>query len=386
MGYQTRFDRSTTAYTRLKVMTDGILLQEISRDTDLNAYDVVIVDEVHERSLNVDFIIGYLRMLLARRPELRVVLMSATVEAERFQAFFGGAAVIEIPGATYPVAVRYRPLAVGADGGTDLNEGIVQAIVELDAETRGDILVFLPGEREITEASEALNAARFSATAVLPLYSRLGHAAQQRVFSAHRVRHIVLATNVAETSITLPGVHHVIDSGLARVGSYSPRSKLQRLPIAPISQASAEQRKGRCGRERPGICVRLYSAEQLARRPRYTEPEIRRSNLAGVILRLADLKLGSLEGFPLLDAPSGSAVNDGYLLLRELGALDQSRQLTPTGKLLARIPLDPRLARMILAAAEFDCLTEAVIIVSALSAGDVRERPREAHIAADTSH
>ncbi|MSR15068.1 MAG: ATP-dependent RNA helicase HrpA [Gammaproteobacteria bacterium] len=386
VGYQTRFEREAVSATRLKVMTDGILLQEISRDRELRSYDIVIVDEVHERSLNIDFLLGYLRTLLPRRPELRVILMSATFAVERFQAFFGNAAVLEIPGATHAIDMRYRPLTFEEDGSSDLNEAIVQSIKELDAEARGDILVFLPGEREIAEAAEAVNGARFQATEVLPLYARLSVAEQQKVFSPHQGRHIVLATNVAETSVTVPGIHHVIDSGLARLGSYSSRSKLQRLPVGAISQASAEQRKGRCGRERPGICVRLFSEEQFARRPPYTEPEIRRSNLAAVILRLADLKLGSLEDFPLVDSPTSPAIADGYQLLRELGALDHQRHLTPTGHQLARIPLDPRLAKMLASAAEFNCVREILVIVSALSAGDVRERPREARSFADIAH
>ena len=386
IGCQTRFDHRVSASTRLKVMTDGILLQEITRDPALKAYDLLIIDEVHERSLNIDFLLGYLRNLLPRRPELRLVLMSATVEADRFKTFFGNACVIEIPGATYPVEIRYRPLAPAPDAHGALYEAIAAAIVELDAEAPGDVLVFLPGEREINEAAEIIRGARFAGTEVLPLYARLGFAEQQRVFTPHVARHIVLSTNVAETSITVPGVRHVIDSGLARIGSYSPRSKLQRLPISGISQASAAQRRGRCGRERAGICIRLYSEEQLARSPRYTQPELLRSNLAGVILRLADLRIGCLEDFPLLDPPSHTAINDGYQLLRELGALDAERRLLNLGRRLARLPVDPRLARMLLAAADLGCMAELLVIVSALSAGDIRDRPNDARQAADLAH
>ncbi|MGE3389101.1 MAG: ATP-dependent RNA helicase HrpA [Gammaproteobacteria bacterium] len=386
VGFQTRFDQQIAADTRLKVMTDGILLQEISRDPSLRAYDVLIIDEVHERSLNIDFLLGYLRNLLPRRPELRVILMSATVEAERFQTFFGDAGIVEIPGAAHPVEIRYRPPESAEDASAAMVEALVAAVRELDAEAWGDVLVFLPGEREINEAAEGLTGAGFPDTDVLPLYARLPVAAQQRVFTPHVRRHLVLATNVAETSVTVPGVRHVIDSGLARIGSYSPRSKLQRLPISPISQASAAQRLGRCGRERPGICIRLYSEAHLARCPAYTQPELLRSNLAGVILRLADLRLGRLEEFPLLDAPGAAAINDGYLLLRELGALDADRRLLKVGKRLARLPVDPRLGRMLLAAGEADCLAEMLVIVSALSAGDIRERPVDARQAADLAH
>ena len=386
IGFQTRFDRQCAADTRLKVMTDGILLQEIARDPRLAAYDVLIIDEVHERSLNIDFLLGYLRTLLPRRPDLRVVLMSATIEAERFAAFFDTPAMIDIPGATYPVEVRYRPPEAAEDTAGDLYAAIVAAVVELDAEARGDILVFLPGEREIHEAAEVLKGAQFPGTEILPLYARLGFSEQQRVFQPHPQRRLILSTNVAETSVTVPGVRHVIDSGLARLASYNARSKLQRLPVSRISQASADQRKGRCGRERAGICVRLYSEAQLARAPRYTEPELQRSNLAGVILRLADLRLGRMEDFPLLDPPRHNAIADGYQLLRELGAIDADRRLQGLGRKIARLPLDPRLGRMVLAGREHGCLREIIVIVSALSAGDPRERPVDARQAADLAH
>ena len=386
IGFQTRFDRQCAPDTRLKVMTDGILLQEIARDPRLAAYDVLIIDEVHERSLNIDFLLGYLRTLIPRRPDLRVVLMSATIEAERFAAFFETPAMIDIPGATYPVEVRYRPPEAAEETAGDLYAAIAAAVAELDAEARGDILVFLPGEREIHEAAEVLRGAQFPGTEILPLYARLGFAEQQRVFQPHAQRRLILSTNVAETSVTVPGVRHVIDSGLARLASYNARSKLQRLPVSRISQASADQRKGRCGRERAGICIRLYSEAQLARAPRYTEPELQRSNLAGVILRLADLRLGRMEDFPLLDPPRHNAIADGYQLLRELGAIDGDRRLQGVGRKIARLPLDPRLGRMVLAGKEHGCLREIIVIVSALSAGDPRERPVEARQAADLAH
>ncbi len=385
IGFQTRFERQVSPSTRLKVMTDGILLQEITRDPTLSAYDILIIDEVHERSLNIDFLLGYVRKLLLQRPALRVILMSATLEAERFRIFFGAAKAVEIPGATYPVEQRYRPLEA-AQSSSALYPAIVTALAELDADDFGDVLVFLPGEREIHEAAEIIRGAQLAHTEVLPLYARLGFAEQQRVFTPHARRHVILATNVAETSVTVPGVRHVIDAGLARIGSYSPRSKIQRLPISRISQASAAQRRGRCGRERPGICIRLYSEQQLARSPPYTQPELLRSNLAGVILRLADLRIGRLEDFPLLDPPASNAINDGYQLLRELGALDSERRLLKLGRQLARLPVDPRLARMLLAAAELGSLAEALVIVSALSAGDIRERPVSARQAADLAH
>jgi len=386
VGFQTRFDQQVSQGTRLKVMTDGILLLEIARDPELRAYDILIVDEVHERTLNIDFLIGYLRQLLPRRTDLKVILMSATIEADRFQRFFHEAGIVEIPGAIHPVEVRYRPTGNELEGGGGLFDGIVAAVQELDEEAPGDVLVFLPGEREINEAAEVIRAARLPATDVLPLYARLAITEQQRVFQPHTQRHIVLSTNVAETSVTVPGVRHVIDSGLARIASYSARSKLQRLPVSRISQASADQRKGRCGRERAGICIRLYSEAQLLRSPRYTEPELQRSNLAGVILRLADLGLGRLEDFPLLDPPRHTAISDGYQLLRELGALDTERRLQPLGRRIARLPLDPRLARMVLAARDYSCLSEVLVIVSALSAGDPHERPDDARQAADLAH
>ena len=383
VGYQVRFEARLRPEARLKVMTDGILLQEIHHDHLLLGYDTLIIDEVHERSLNVDFLLGYLKRLLPRRPDLRLVLTSATIDAERFGAFFGGARVFDIPGTSHPVEVRHRE---PADADADLNEAIVAAIEELDAERRGDVLVFLPGEREIAEAREVLLRRRWANTEVLPLYARLSARDQQRVFAAHAARHIVLATNVAETSLTVPGITHVVDSGLARIGSYSPRSKLQRLPVTRIAKASAAQRAGRCGRERPGVCIRLYAEADYAQRPAHTPPEIKRSNLAGVILRLGAQDLGTIEGFPFLDPPAPRAINDGYALLSELGAIDRDRRLLPVGRQMARLPLDPRLARMVIAAGPLGCLRDVLVIVAAIAVGDPREAPPEAREAAAAAH
>ena len=384
IGYHTRFEQVGEPTSRLKVMTDGILLQEIHHDRLLLAYDTLVIDEVHERSVNVDLLLGYLRKILPARPDLRVILTSATIEAERYAGFFGDAAVVEVPGRGYPIDVRYRPPAEVEEG--DYHPALLRALQELDAEDPGDVLVFLPGEREIFETRDVLQQARLPRTAVLPLYARLGNAEQQKIFAPHAERHIVLATNVAETSLTVPGIRHVIDTGLVRISSYSPRSKLQRLPVVANSQASAEQRKGRCGRERPGICVRLYDEEAYAARPPHTEPEFQRSNLAGVVLRLAELALPALEDFPLLDPPQPRAINDGYNLLRELGALDAANHITPVGRKLARLPLDPQLARIVLASAELGCLREALVVTAGLSAGDIRDWPREQRAKAHEAH
>ena len=384
VGYQTRFEQVGAPSCRLKVMTDGILLQEIHHDRLLLAYDTLIIDEVHERSVNVDLLLGYLRKILPSRPELRVILTSATIEAERYAGFFDQAVVVDVPGRGFPIELRYRPPLEAEEG--DYHPALLRALQELDADDRGDVLIFLPGEREIFETRDVLQQAHLAGTAILPLYARLGSAEQQKIFAPHVDRHIVLATNVAETSLTVPGIRHVIDTGLVRISSYSPRSKLQRLPVVPNSQASADQRKGRCGRERPGICVRLYSEEAYAARTPHTEPEFLRSNLAAVVLRLAELALPPLEDFPLLDPPQPRAINDGYNLLRELGALDDSNRITPVGRKLARLPLDPQLARIVLAAAELGCLREALVVTAGLSAGDVRDWPREQRAKAQEVH
>ena len=393
VGYQVRFTRRATRETRLKVMTDGVLLAEISHDRDLRRYDTVIVDEAHERSLNIDFLLGYLKRLIDRRPELKIIITSATIDTARFAAHFAGpdgapAPIVEVSGRTYPVEVRYRPLL--QDGEADQVGGIGAAINEL-SNLGGDILVFLSGEREIRDAAEAINAMRLRLTEVIPLYARLSAAEQHRVFAPHTGRRIVLATNVAETSLTVPGIHAVIDTGTARISRYSARTKVQRLPIEPVSRASADQRAGRCGRIAPGVCIRLYSEEDLQGRPEFTEPEILRTNLASVILRMAAADLGEISSFPFVDPPDGSQVADGLRLLTELGALSDrgSRdrpRLTGVGRALATLPIDPRMGRMLVAAERQGCLREMLIIVAGLSIQDPRERPAEQRDRADALH
>ena len=358
VGYQVRFTRKASKTTRLKVMTDGVLLAEIRHDRDLRRYDTIILDEAHERSLNIDFLLGYLKSLLPRRSDLKIVITSATIDTERFAAHFSpsdgvGAPIIEVSGRTFPVEVRYRPLL--ADGEADQVGGIIDAIRELSGLGAGDILVFLSGEREIRDAADAIVALKLSSTEVLPLYARLSAAEQHRVFAPHAGRRIVLATNVAETSLTVPGIRYVIDTGLARISRYSARTKVQRLPIEPISQASANQRAGRCGRVAPGTCIRLYGEEDFAGRPPFTEPEILRTNLASVILQMTAAELGDIATFPFVDAPDNSQIKDGLRLLTELGAISEAAsrtrpRLTTIGRRLAALPIDPRLGRMLLAA------------------------------------
>src|SRR5215212_678779 len=326
VGYQVRFTRKASETTRLKVMTDGVLLAEIGHDRDLRRYDTIILDEAHERSLNIDFLLGYLKSLLGRRPELKIVITSATIDTERFAAHFGpgeseSAPIIEVSGRTFPVEVRYRPLLI--DGEADQVSGILEAVRELSALGGGDILVFLSGEREIRDAAEALSSLKLPATEVLPLYARLSAAEQHRVFALHGGRRIVLATNVAETSLTVPGIRYVIDTGTARISRYSVRTKVQRLPIEAISQASAHQRSGRCGRLGPGIAIRLYTEADFESRPEFTDPEILRTNLASVLLQMAALDLGAVEDFPFVDPPDRRAIADGLALLEELHALDE---------------------------------------------------------------
>ena len=398
VGYKVRFTDRTRPDAYIKLMTDGILLAETQGDRDLARYDTIIIDEAHERSLNIDFLLGYLRHLLERRPDLKVIVTSATIEADRFAAHFAGprgpAPVITVSGRTYPVEVRHRPLRTGdreADDEEELEEAIASAAEDLWREGPGDILVFLPGEREIRETADVLRrslARRPYANAVeiLPLYARLTVEEQQRVFGRSHGRRIVLATNVAETSLTVPGIRYVIDSGLARIKRYSVRNKTTLLQIEKISQASANQRAGRCGRVQDGICVRLYDADDFAARPAHTDPEILRSSLAAVILRMADLGLGDIAAFPFLDPPAPRAVTDGYQLLQELDAVDAQRELTPRGRELARLPLDPRVGRIVLAAREEGCLAEGLVIASALSVPDPRERPLERAQAADQAH
>ncbi|MEY4977599.1 MAG: ATP-dependent helicase HrpB [Pseudomonadota bacterium] len=394
VGYKVRFQDRLSKNASVKLMTDGILLAETQTDPLLQAYDTLIIDEAHERSLNIDFLLGYLRQILPRRPDLRIIVTSATIDADRFARHFasrqGPAPVLMVSGRTFPVEQRWRPFEERRDH--DLNDAIAEAVDELwQGGKGGDILVFLPGEREIREAADHLRGhlshqAHTRSAEVLPLFARLSQAEQDRVFEASNGRRIVLATNVAETSLTVPGIRYVIDTGTARVKRYSLRSKVEQLQVEPISQAAANQRAGRCGRVANGICIRLYDEQDFAGRPRFTDPEILRSSLAGVILRMKALHLGAVEDFPFIEAPSGRAITDGYQLLAELGAVDEQLDLTPIGRELARLPLDPRVGRMILAAREHQALEEVLVIASALSIQDVRDRPLEAQAQADQQH
>ena len=397
VGYQVRFNDTSSDGTLIKVMTDGILLTELRRDRQLRRYDTLIIDEAHERSLNIDFILGYLRQLLPSRPDLKVIITSATIDPQRFSDAFDGAPVLEVSGRTYPVEVHYRPLADPDDPDReprDQVQGILDAVAELKRDGPGDILVFLSGEREIRDTADAL--AGQDDLDVLPLYARLSSAEQHRVFEPGRFAHsrlgrrVVLATNVAETSLTVPGIHYVIDPGTARISRYSHRTKVQRLPIERISQASASQRAGRCGRTADGVCIRLYTEEDYAARPAFTDPEILRTNLASVILQMAALDLGDMADFPFIDPPDSRNIADGTRLLEELGAFapgkGSTRKLTDVGRKLARLPVDPRLGRMILAAGQHGCVREVLIIAAALSIIDPRERPTEHREAADEMH
>ncbi|KYK16919.1 MULTISPECIES: ATP-dependent RNA helicase HrpA [Streptomyces] len=394
VGWKVRFtDQVNPDATFIKLMTDGILLAEIQTDRELRAYDTIIIDEAHERSLNIDFLLGYLAQLLPKRPDLKVVITSATIDPERFSRHFGDAPIIEVSGRTYPVEVRYRPLLEedGDDADRDQITAITDAVEELMAEGKGDILVFLSGEREIRDTADALEKKKYRFTEVLPLYARLSHAEQHRVFQQHTGRRIVLATNVAETSLTVPGIKYVIDPGFARISRYSHRTKVQRLPIEPISQASANQRKGRCGRTSDGICIRLYSEDDFHARPEFTDAEILRTNIASVILQMTAAGLGDIEKFPFIDPPDHRNIRDGVQLLQELGALDPAQQdvrkrLTETGRKLAQLPVDPRLARMVLEADKNGCVREVMVIAAALSIQDPRERPAEKQAQADQQH
>ncbi|HFG1637540.1 TPA: ATP-dependent RNA helicase HrpA [Vibrio cholerae] len=393
VGYKVRFTDQISDQTQIKLMTDGILLAEIQNDRFLNQYDTIIIDEAHERSLNIDFILGYLKQLLPRRPDLKVIITSATIDPERFSKHFSNAPIIEVSGRTYPVEVRYRPLARDDDSESDRDqlEGIFQAVDELCDEGLGDILIFMNGEREIRDTADALSKRNLRDTEIVPLYARLSAGEQNKIFQPHAGRRIVLATNVAETSLTVPGIKYVIDPGTARISRYSYRTKVQRLPIEPISQASANQRKGRCGRTEEGICIRLYSEEDFLSRPEFTDPEILRTNLASVILQMTALGLGDIEAFPFVEAPDKRNIQDGVRLLEELGAIndqikDPKKRLTESGKQLARLPIDPRLARMVLEASKLGCLKEVMIIASALSIQDPRERPSDKQQSADDKH
>ncbi|MFF4735613.1 ATP-dependent RNA helicase HrpA [Streptomyces sp. NPDC001262] len=393
VGWKVRFTDQVGDDTLVKLMTDGILLAEIQTDRELRQYDTIIIDEAHERSLNIDFLLGYLAQLLPRRPDLKVVITSATIDPERFSRHFGDAPIVEVSGRTYPVEVRYRPLLEqgSEDADRDQITAICEAVDELQAEGDGDILVFLSGEREIRDTADALEKKKLRFTEILPLYARLSHAEQHRVFQRHTGRRIVLATNVAETSLTVPGIRYVIDPGFARISRYSHRTKVQRLPIEPVSQASANQRKGRCGRTSDGICIRLYAEDDFLSRPEFTDAEILRTNLASVILQMTAAGLGDIEKFPFIDAPDRRNIKDGVALLQELGAVDAEqkdpkKRLTPLGRKLAQLPVDPRLARMVLEADRNGCVREVMVIAAALSIQDPRERPSDKQQQADQQH
>ncbi|MDO8756110.1 MAG: ATP-dependent RNA helicase HrpA, partial [Polaromonas sp.] len=395
VGYKVRFQDRLSRDASVKLMTDGILLAETQTDPLLKAYDTIIIDEAHERSLNIDFLLGYLRQLLPRRPDLKVVITSATIDAQRFADYFasskGPAPVIMVSGRMFPVEQRYRPYEESRD--YDLNDAIADGVDELwrNPHSAGDILIFLPGEREIREAADHLrkhlaHQPLFRNAEVLPLFARLSQAEQDRIFDGHTGRRIVLATNVAETSLTVPGIRYVIDAGTARVKRYSFRNKVEQLMVEPVSQAAANQRAGRCGRVADGICIRLYDEQDFLGRPRFTDPEILRSSLAAVILRMKALHLGTIESFAFIEPPQGRAIADGYQLLAELGAVDDDNELTPVGRNLARLPLDPRVGRMILEAKERQALDEVLVIASALSVQDVRDRPMDKQAQADQAH
>lgn len=397
VGYAIRFDDRVSETTAVKLMTDGILLAEMQRDRFLNKYDTIIIDEAHERSLNIDFLLGYLKRLLPKRPDLKVIITSATIDPESFAAHFADAdgnpaPIIEVSGRTYPVEIRYRPLEFEAGGKVvdqDPLDGLTEAIEELMHEGDGDILCFFPGERDIRDAMEAIEGKKWKNVEVTPLFGRLSNQEQHRVFSEHRGRRIVLATNIAETSLTVPGIRYVVDTGTARISRYSTRTKVQRLPIEPISQASANQRSGRCGRVADGIAIRLYSEQDFESRSEFTDPEILRTNLASVILQMVSLKLGDIEQFPFIQPPEHKAIRDGLNLLHELGALHDKQDkptLTATGRDLARIPLDPRMARMLIEANTNGCLDDVMIIVAAMTIQDVRERPLDFQAQADQAH
>ncbi len=387
IGYKVRFTDKVSPESYVKVMTDGILLAETQHDRWLNQYDTIIIDEAHERSLNIDFLLGYLKQLLRKRRDLKLVITSATIDAERIAKHFDDAPIVEVSGRSYPVDIRYAPLSSADPDASEqsLPEAIEAAIDELQREGRGDVLVFLPGEREIHEVSHALRHRREQMD-ILPLYARLPASEQQRIFRPGGRLRVILSTNVAETSLTVPGIRYVIDSGLARLSRYSWRGKIQRLLVEKVSQASANQRTGRCGRTAPGICIRLYDEEDFAQRPAFTDPEILRTNLASVILQMASLRLGDVAAFPFIDKPDPRLIRDGYQLLQELQAVDDRHRLTTIGKQLARLPLDPRLGRMLLAADRLGCIEEALIITTALAVQDPRDRPRDKQQTADEKH
>ncbi|MTC32171.1 ATP-dependent RNA helicase HrpA [Providencia alcalifaciens] len=393
VGYKVRFSDQVSDTTQVKLMTDGILLAELQNDKLLLQYDTIIIDEAHERSLNIDFILGYLRQLLPKRPDLKVIITSATIDPERFSRHFGHAPIVEVSGRTYPVEVRYRPI-MGDDNDSDRDQidGIIDAVNELGRESAGDILIFMSGEREIRDTADALSKLQLRHTEILPLFARLSNSEQNRIFHPHGGRRIILATNVAETSLTVPGIKYVIDTGYARISRYSYRTKVQRLPVEAISQASANQRKGRCGRVSDGICIRLYSEEDFLSRPEFTDPEILRTNLASVILQMTSIGLGDIAAFPFVEAPDKRNIQDGVKLLEELGGIqphkevDKGYRLTDIGRQLAQLPVDPRLARMVIEARKYGAVRETMVIVSALSIQDPRERPLDKQQASDEKH
>ena len=390
VGYAMRFTDKVSNSTVVKVLTDGLLLAEVQRDRLLSRYDTIIVDEAHERSLNIDFLLGFLTELLPKRPDLKMIVTSATIDTERFSQHFDDAPIVEVSGRTYPVELRYRPLEQGGKV-RDQPEAIADAVTELARDSTDDILVFCSGEREIRDAAEAISELKLKHTEVVPLFARLSSAEQHRVFQPHTGRRVVLATNVAETSLTVPGIRSVVDPGTARISRFSRRTKVQRLPIEPVSRASANQRAGRCGRLGPGVCIRLYTEEDFDSRPEFTEPEIQRTSLASVILQMAAIGLGDIQTFPFLDPPDTRQIRDGIQLLEELGALDGHRHgtrdwLTPVGRQLAQLPLDPRLARMVIEAARLDCLREVLVIVAGLSIQDPRESPADSRDRARELH
>ncbi len=389
VGFKVRFADALKSESYIKLMTDGILLAELTSDRYLDQYDTIIIDEAHERSLNIDFILGYLKQILKKRPDLKVIITSATIDVERFSKHFNNAPIIEVSGRTFPVETRYRPLVQDTDADLDQIEGIFAAVDELVAEGLGDILIFMNGEREIRDTAEQLSRRNYRDTEILPLYARLSYGEQSKVFSSHRGRRIVLATNVAETSLTVPGIRYVIDPGTARISRYSYRTKVQRLPIEPISQASANQRQGRCGRVGPGICIRLYDEADFNNRPAFTDPEILRTNLASVILQMLAIGLGDIAAFPFIEPPDPRHIRDGFLLLEELQAVANKHGklvLTPLGRNLAQIPVDPRLARMVVESQQLDCLNEVLIVAAGLSIQDPRERPMDKKQASDEAH
>ena len=379
VGFKIRFSDQVSERSYVKLMTDGMLLAEMQQDRFLNQYDTIIIDEAHERSLNIDFLLGYLKQLLAKRPDLKLIITSATIDPQRFSRHFNHAPVIEVSGRTYPVEIRYHdPDEANNDG--DQSDAIVKAVDELMGEAPGDILVFLSGERDIRDTQDALSRQQYRNTEIVPLYARLSAAEQNRIFQSHTGRRIVLATNVAETSLTVPGIKYVIDPGTARISRYSARSKVQRLPIEPISQASANQRAGRCGRVSDGICIRLYSEQDYLGRPAFTDPEILRTNLASVILQMLALGLGDIAAFPFVQPPDNRNINDGFRLLEEIQAIGKSKgrmQLTKLGRQIARIPIDPRYARMVVEAERTNALQEVMVIAAGLSIQDPRERPQD---------